>query len=348
MDRHDEYCDFVRQLFDGTNFKVSDHACNAGFTIDGEDVDLAVVHSTSFDVTREGIYPVPTPDKVAARTIIKLVKDAIPTESPFRLKAVDYIQFNNTVVGMGVRWQLRFVANCSESLLLLHPTDENGRDIGRDLLPLFYNIECQYTFDSQATEITKMIAITTALLNQLTPVEDLGYVIEEMYSVGMFRYRRRPDHIAKVTNCLELLRKIDLVSFEVQCPFCIFDCCCKETHFQDCGCFFPADSADVTNQESELDSSAADLALTQPDSDDGEVLRGATVTSCCGTPSYAKDVPLMYPDCNHRRLPLHRTRKRSYGSTLSTFISSPPVESPAKRGRPYVGRPPDRGTKCAE
>lgn len=215
--------------------------------------------------------------------------------------------------------------------MLLHPTDENGRDIGRDLLPLFYNIECQYNFDSRATEVTKMIAITTALLNQLTPVEELGYVIEEMFSVGMFQYRRRPDHIDKVTNVLDLLRKIDLVSFEVQCTFCLFDCSCKETHFQDCGCHFPTESADVVGLESELDSSVMDLAVMPEDFDDGEKRQDIATTSRSS---------LTY-SCNHRRLPPYRTRKRSYGLTLSTFVSSSVTESPAKRGRPYVGRPPD-------
>lgn len=196
-------------------------------------------------------------------------------------------------------------------------------------MPLFYDIESQFSFDSRATDVTKMIAITTALLNQLTPVEDLGYVIEEMYSVGMFRYKKRANHIAKVSNSLELLRKVDLVSFEVQCNFCLFDCSCTETHFQDCGCFYPTESALVTGTEHELSSDTMDCAAAPVETD-------YQMSSC----SIYREVELS-KKCNHRRLSSNLRKRRSYGDTFSCILASPSAGSPAKRGRPYVGRPPD-------
>lgn len=239
-----------------------------------------------------------------------------------------------------------FVANCTDSLLLLHPTDDNGSDIGRDLLPLFHDIEQQFKFDTRATEVTKMIAITTALLNQLTPVEDLGYVIEEMFSVGMFRYKKRAGHINKVSNVLELLRKVDLISFEVQCPFCLYDCSCKETHFQHCGCHFPADDADVTRTGSELNPCDQDAA-EHMEIDEVPSHRETTMTQSMVRPSLKPSgVPSclfhLSRNCNHRRV-FAKRKKRTYGDTFLTIFSSSSSGSPAKRGRPYLGRPPDPG-----
>lgn len=239
-----------------------------------------------------------------------------------------------------------FVANCSDTLLLLHPTDDNGSDIGRDLLPLFHDIEQHFKFDARATDVTKTIAITTALLNQLTPVEDLGYVIEEMFSVGMLRYKKRAGHINKVSNVLELLRKVDLVSFEVQCPFCLYDCSCKETHFQFCGCFFPADDAAVNRNGLELDQcdqeTAEDMDVDeQPSCDrtDEMQVTARPYLKPSGVPSRLFRISR---NCNHRRVSNVRM-KRTYSDTFLKIISSPHSESPAKRGRPYLGRPPDSG-----
>lgn len=239
-----------------------------------------------------------------------------------------------------------FVADCTDSLLLLHPTDENGSDIGRDLLPLFHDIEQHFRFDSRATEITKTIAITTALLNQLTPVEDLGYVIEDMFSVGMFRYKKRAGHINKVSNVLELFRKIDLVSCEIQCPHCLYDCNCKETHFQYCGCYFPADDAAVTRTGLELSLSdhgeAAEMEIDEQSSfEESNEMQGMVCPSLkpSGVPSRLVRIP---KNCNHKRVFALR-KKRMYSETFLNILSSPSSGSPAKRGRPYLGRPPDPG-----
>lgn len=236
-----------------------------------------------------------------------------------------------------------FVANCTDSLLLLHPTDDNGSDIGRDLLPLFHDIEKLYTFDARATEVTKMIAITTALLNQLTPVEDLSYVIEEMFSVGMFHYKKRTGHINKVSNVMDLFRKVDLVSFEVQCPFCLYDCSCTETHFQYCSCCFPVDDAAVNRIGLELDHYDKDCAGTTMEvdvhpCDEVRVMQSMVRPSLkpSGVPSHFPRIP---KDCNHKRVSLKK--KRSYRDALSNIALPSYSESPAKRGRPYVGRPPD-------
>lgn len=241
-----------------------------------------------------------------------------------------------------------FVADCTDTLFLLHPTNDNGHDIGRDLLPLFYNIEQHYQFDQHATEITKMIAITTALLNQLTPVEDLGNVIEEMFSVGMFRYKKRTDHINKVSNVLELLRKVDLISFNVQCPFCLYDCSCLETHFQCCGCFFPTESAVVDGTESELDSCDLDDAVEDMEIDQqqpacSEVNTKQSMVRSSMKPSGVPSRLLrIAKNCNHKKMsPL--SNKRTYGDSFLTIFSSPSSGSPAKKGCPYLGRPPDPG-----
>lgn len=108
MDKYDSFCRFADSLLSGTNARVSGHACNAGFTIDGEEVDLAVVYSTSLVVTGDGALPTPTPEKDAAKAVFSFVKNASPKNSEFKLKAVDCVQFKNTAVGAGVRWQLRF------------------------------------------------------------------------------------------------------------------------------------------------------------------------------------------------------------------------------------------------
>lgn len=237
-----------------------------------------------------------------------------------------------------------FVANCTESLLLLHPTDDNGSDIGRDLLPLFHDIEKYMNLDPRESEVTKMIAITTALLNQLTPVEDLGLVIEEMFSVGMFRYKKRTGHIHKVSNVLELLRKVDLISFEVQCPFCLYDCSCKETHFQYCGCHFPADDAVVNRIGFELnqcDQDNADNMEVDSLCDGADVMQDmvSPFLKPTGVPSR---LPRISKNCDHKRV-VHLKKKRSYSDTFLKITSSTHSESPAKRGRPHIGRPPDPG-----
>lgn len=108
MDKYDRYCKFSNTLVAGTNASVSGHACNAGFTIDGEDVDLAVVYSTSLKIDGEGLFPEPVPEKDVALTVISIVSDKVPKDSPFKLKAVDCVQFKNSAVGSGSRWQLRF------------------------------------------------------------------------------------------------------------------------------------------------------------------------------------------------------------------------------------------------
>lgn len=108
MDKYDSFCSFSDSLVAGTNASVSGHACNAGFTIDGEDVDLTIVYSTSVKIEGEGLFPKPVPTKDDALAVISLLKSKIPADSPFKLKAVDCVQFKNTAVGTGVRWQWRF------------------------------------------------------------------------------------------------------------------------------------------------------------------------------------------------------------------------------------------------
>lgn len=234
-----------------------------------------------------------------------------------------------------------FVADCSDTLLLLHPTNENGHDIGRDLLPLFHDVEQHLNLNVTAVEVTKMIAITVALINQLTPVEDLGYVVEEMFHVGMFHYSRKKGHIHKVTNVLELLRKIDLHSFEVKCNICLFDCSCIETHFQHCGCIFPAVSAAVHGSEFELNSDSRLGAVEHMDVEDEEIDGLVYDESPAG--SLSNQIPPFVErmiGCNRRRA-ASRNNKRTHGDAISAIFSPSSSGSPAKRGRPQVGRPPD-------
>lgn len=108
MDKYDEFCRFSDSLVSGLNAKVSGHACNAGFTIDGDDIDLALVYSSSLVVKGDGLLPLPTPDKAAAKKVFDAVASVVPTTTVFKLKAVDCIEFKNTTVGTGSRWQLRF------------------------------------------------------------------------------------------------------------------------------------------------------------------------------------------------------------------------------------------------
>lgn len=251
-------------------------------------------------------------------------------------------------LGLELGGSCDFVADCTDTLLLLHPTNENGRDIGRDLLPLFHSIEQHLNLSVKAVEITKMIAIAVALINQLTPVEDLGYVVEEMFQIGMFRYSRRDGHIHKVTNVLELLRKIDLHTFEVKCNTCQFDCSCIETHFQHCGCNFPAVSAAVYGSELKLGSDSSVEAEERMDVDDEEMtasidkesipFEGCTIVQ--SQPNLSSVDRLLSPKCNHRRS-ASRIKKRTHGDALSSIFSPSSSGSPAKRGRPQVGRPPD-------
>lgn len=108
MDKYDAFCRFVDALIAGTNASVSGHACNAGFTIDGEDVDLSVIYSSSLKISGDGPFPTPAPSKEDALTVISVITKKIPEDATFKLKAVDCVQFKNTAVGTGARWQLRF------------------------------------------------------------------------------------------------------------------------------------------------------------------------------------------------------------------------------------------------
>lgn len=108
MDKYASFCEFSDSLVAGTNASVSGHACNAGFTIDGEDVDLTIIYSSSLKIVGEGLFPSPSPEKDGALAVMSLIISKIPGDSPFKLKAVDCVQFRNTAVGTGSRWQLRF------------------------------------------------------------------------------------------------------------------------------------------------------------------------------------------------------------------------------------------------
>lgn len=162
-----------------------------------------------------------------------------------------------------------------------------------------------------------MIYITAALINQLTSAEELAMIIMEMFSIGMFTYLKEPGRIHKISNCLSLLRKIDLVTFDVRCSFCLLDCSCKQVCFLVCPHWtrdFVSTDGAADGVESKLDS------IEYGDVDSDESLE----CSC-----YVRQSP--------------KNAKRSYSSSLTNLQcrSDSPTGSPAKKGRPLLGRPPD-------
>lgn len=110
MEHYDLFCSFINDALKGLNVQVSGNACNIGFADMGDQIAVTIVYSSSISVHGEGEIPVPSDainDVVKVRTSLasRLIS------SHFKLEAIDYVQFKNTAVGTGGRWQLRFRRN---------------------------------------------------------------------------------------------------------------------------------------------------------------------------------------------------------------------------------------------
>lgn len=110
MEHYNEFCDFITCALEGLNVQVSGNACNIGFADVSDQIAVTIVYSSSISVLGDGEVPVPSD---AIEDIIKIRKclNSRLISSKFKLEAIDYIQFKNSAVGTGARWQLRFRRN---------------------------------------------------------------------------------------------------------------------------------------------------------------------------------------------------------------------------------------------
>lgn len=110
MEHYNEFCEFITSALIGLNVQVSGNACNIGFADVSEQIAVTIVYSSSISVQEDGEIPVPSD---AINDIIKIRTCLGPRliSSKFKLEAIDFIQFKNSAVGTGARWQLRFRRN---------------------------------------------------------------------------------------------------------------------------------------------------------------------------------------------------------------------------------------------
>lgn len=107
MEHYVEFCDFITAAISGLNVQVSGNACSIGFADIEDQIAVTIIYSTSLIVQEEGEIPIPS-DSIADVIQLRSSLNTRLISSRFKLGAIDYVKFENTIVGDGARWQLRF------------------------------------------------------------------------------------------------------------------------------------------------------------------------------------------------------------------------------------------------
>lgn len=107
MEHYTEFCDFITTAMSGLNVQVSGNVCSIGFADVEDQIAVTIVYSTSLIVKEDGEIPVPS-DSIADVMKLRSSLSSRLISSKFKLGAIDYVKFENTIVGDGARWQLRF------------------------------------------------------------------------------------------------------------------------------------------------------------------------------------------------------------------------------------------------
>lgn len=107
MEHYEEFCQFINQALVGLNVQVSGNACNVGFASMGDQIAVTLVYSSSINVISDGEIPSPSTDIADVLRLRTSLASRVDSQI-FKLEALDCIQFKNSAVGTGSRWQLRF------------------------------------------------------------------------------------------------------------------------------------------------------------------------------------------------------------------------------------------------
>lgn len=107
MEHYAEFCDYIANVVQGLNVQISGNVCGIGFADIDSQIAVTIVYSSSLIICEAGEVPEPSD---AISDLLKLHRCLKPRliSSKFKLEAIDYVKFDNTIVGAGSRWQLRF------------------------------------------------------------------------------------------------------------------------------------------------------------------------------------------------------------------------------------------------